>query len=76
MDKFKILFEEKVDGRIKEDKLLASTPKSDRRGGKSIVTISSWGMSTFKVLHTSKTIFQGCIDSQICLFGLFKENHL
>ncbi len=41
MDKFKILFEEKVDGRIKEDKLLASTPKSDRRGGKSIVTISS-----------------------------------
>jgi hypothetical protein len=40
VDKFKILFEKKVDGRIKEKMFLASAPKSDR-GGKSIVTIFS-----------------------------------
>jgi hypothetical protein len=76
VDKFKVLLEKKVNCIIKEEKVLASTPRSDRGGGKSIVTIFSRRMSAFKVLQTSKTIFQGCIDSQICLFQLFKQNHL
>jgi hypothetical protein len=41
VDKFKILFKKKVDGKIKEKMFLASTPRSDKGGGKSIVTIFS-----------------------------------
>jgi hypothetical protein len=30
------------------------------------------GMNIFQVFQTCRTIFQGCIDSQICLFQIFR----
>jgi hypothetical protein len=29
-------------------------------------------MHIFQVFQTCRTIFQGCIDSQICLFQIFR----
>jgi hypothetical protein len=34
VDQFKVAFEKKVDGKIKEEKPLVATPGSDRGGGK------------------------------------------
>ncbi len=41
MDKFKVTFEKKVDGKIKEEKPLVAAPGSDRGGGKFNVPIFS-----------------------------------
>jgi hypothetical protein len=76
MDKFKATFEKKENGWIKEEKPSTLALRSDRRGGKFIVTIFSWGMNVFKVFQIGKIVFQGCIDSHISLFQLFKYIHL
>jgi hypothetical protein len=34
MDEFKAMLKKKANGRIKEEKPLAATPRSDREGGK------------------------------------------
>jgi len=68
MDEFKTMFEKKANGIIKEKKPSATTLGSNRGGGKFNVPIFSRKMNVFQVFQTCKMVFQGCIDSHICLF--------
>ncbi len=52
MDEFKATLEKKANGKIKEEKLSAVAPRSDRRGGKFNVPIFSRGMNVFQIFQT------------------------
>ncbi len=51
MDEFEEAFEKKANGRIKEEKPLVVTPRSDRRGGKLNVPIFSSRLNIFRVFY-------------------------
>jgi len=75
MDEFKTMLKKKADGIIKEKKPSAATLRSNKGGGKFNVPIFSGRMNIFRVFQTCKIVFQGCIDSHIYLFPIFKQNH-
>jgi hypothetical protein len=56
----------------KGKKPLATTLGSNRGGGKFNVPIFLGKMNVFQVFQTCKIVFQGSIDSHICLFQIFK----
>jgi len=72
MGEFKTMFEKKAYGIIKGKKPLATTLASNRGGGKFNVPIFLGKMNVFQVFQTCKIVFQGSIDSHICLFQIFK----
>jgi hypothetical protein len=71
VDEFKATFEKKVDGKIREEKPLAST-LGIHRGCKFIITILSQRMIVFKFIQTGRIVFQSCIDSQNLFVSTFQ----